>query len=208
MLKQQVNLYQPVFRKQQVQFSAASVMGVVLLMLVVLSGITSYSWWQKSELQSAQTRMAEMVAGLEIQVGELSQSIATPAINKMLEAELNALQENRRDGFKLLSALRTQSGGSKEGFSAFFEGLARHVHGGVWLTSVQISGGGQNLVLNGKTEEPAMVPQLLQRLRAERVFDGQTFQVMALKQQELDSGALLFALQTSVDDKPGAADGQ
>ncbi len=208
MLKQHVNLYQPVFRKQQVQFSMAGLMQVMLVMLIVLGGISFYSAWQVSELQSAQTRRSDMVVQLEQQVAELSESIVTPRINKMLEAELNALQDNRTDGFKLLNTLRTQRSGSKEGFSAFFEGLARQVREGVWLTSIQISAGGEDLVLNGKTLEPALVPQLLQRLRAETAFDGQTFQVMKLKQQKLDSSTLLFALQTTVDEESGVANGR
>jgi len=207
MLKQHVNLYQPVFRKPQVQFSAAGLMQVMSIMLVVLGSISFYSAWQIAELQSAQNQRSGMLAQLEQQVAELSESIVTPGVNKMLEAELIALQGDRTDGFKLLNTLRSQRSGRKEGFSNFFEGLARQVREGVWLTSIQISAGGEDLALNGKTLVPALVPQLLQRLRAEKAFDGQTFQVMKLKQQKLDSGTLLFALQTAVDEESGVANG-
>jgi len=209
MYSQQINLYQPVFRKQQVQFSANSLLLVLLVMLLCLAGVTTFSWWQGANLTVTHTSISGMVSQLESQVADLSKNIGKPRINRMLEAELNTLQKNQRDGFRLLGILRAQKTGSKEGFSPFFEGLARQVQKGIWLTSISIQSGGQELLLDGKTQEPALVPELLQRLKAESIFDGQTFQVMALKQQDKEEGqeqvrkALLFSLQTTVGENSG-----
>lgn len=219
MFSQQINLYQPVFRKQQVQFSASSLLIVVLFMLFCLTGITAFSLWQGNQLTRINKQLSGSVSELESQIETLSSSLVKPRINKLLESELNTVQVNKQDAFKLLGLLRAQKAGSKEGFSDFFIGLARQVNQGVWLTSISISAGGQALALSGKTREPALVPELLQRLKAEPVFKGQTFQVMELKQQQeteeamdqktimrLERDAHSFSLHTRVAGNGALAD--
>ena len=43
---QQVNLYQPIFRKQKKVFSARALVQAVVLVAVALGGIFGYSRWQ------------------------------------------------------------------------------------------------------------------------------------------------------------------
>lgn len=174
-MSQQVNLYHPIFRRQEKKFSArtmgqasAIVAGGVLL-LVALN--VWQAWNIRLEMTRVEARQASVLKRLEQTVREFpprpgSAELAAQAAQ--LEAILNASQQAqeilKRDAFR-----------ETQGYSAYLAALARQSVPGVRLTEIEITGAGRQLRLRGRTSQESMVLRYLQRLSSEKILAGLEF---------------------------------
>lgn len=196
MRRQQINLYQPVFRKQPVSFSFNMLLILMLLSILTMAGLYGLGGWQSAQL-------AEQLGASQVQRDKLEESVARiagqlpkPAVNKMLESELQQLINKRKSGFALLNTLKSRVAANRDGFSGIFEGLARHSFPELWFTHVAITEAGNSLTLKGKSLKPEWVPLLLKNLYQEPTFSGRSFQIVELVRQDEFSPALDFSLMT------------
>ncbi|MCW8906452.1 MAG: hypothetical protein OQL28_04320 [Sedimenticola sp.] len=196
MRRQQINLYQPVFRRQAVTFSLNVVLGLSLLSLLLMGALYGFAQWQSGNLQQQRAELEARHQELEQRVAEMAQKLPKPTVNKLLERELQQLVDRRRAGADLLNMLQTRIESNPEGFSGYVEGLARQSGPEVWLTRIQVADAGATLLLAGKTLQPEAVPRLLQQLQSEAAFAGKSFQVMELVRLDEFDPALEFKLQT------------
>lgn len=196
MKRQQVNLYQPIFRKTVVPYSFATLLWVIVLSVLFMGAIQAYGVWQHSSLKSELQAQQRRHETLQTQVADMEKRLPRPEANRMLEVELQGLVEKRKQGVALLNVLRTRMDGNDQGFSGYFEGLARQTAPGLWFTLIQIGDGGTHLAMEGNTLTPERVPGLLQKLEAEEAFAGKSFQVMQLRRQDEVSDSLSFNLST------------
>lgn len=120
-----------------------------------------------------------------------------PTRNKLLEGELKRLVAKRKSGFALLNTLQTRIAANKDGYSGYFEGLARQAFPEIWLTHITIIGSGEELSLRGRTLYPDGVPKLLKQLETEAAFAGKNFQIVQLDRADDPDQALTFKLLTS-----------
>src|SRR3989304_6203969 len=118
-MNQQINLYQPMFRKQKKIFSAATMLQICLFFIFVFAGLYAYELYRMTPIN-------EQVTNLK---GELQE----------LTAQLNKLKKQQMLSGKAL--------GNTSGFSGHLEAFARQRVEGAWLTRFAITGGGTaNLV--------------------------------------------------------------
>ena len=177
---QQINLYQPIFRREQKVFSAlamAQVTGAVLLMLLL-----AWAWgaWQAGRLGgdvSALKRQRDLQAR---QLEQLKQRYAVTAPSAALEQEKNRLAQMQAARAAALRALGSSVGGNRQGFSRHLAALARRPVPGVWFSSVRLEGGGTRVALKGHALRPQLVPQWVQAIAAEAEFTQREFEVFTL----------------------------
>ena len=174
-MSQQINLYSPIFRKQQKVFSATTMLqGVVLIVLVV--GVFYYTLSLHSSL--LEIRAADSSRQLQ---GELERLKAygareSPAErSKALAERKKALEAGLASQTLALKAFESGALGRTEGYAPLLRALARVSVEGVWLTRIQVAEGSGELSLMGRATHAELVPVYLERLRSEQALRGQTF---------------------------------
>lgn len=179
-LKQQINLYQPVFRQPKVSFSFSSLIGITGFLVLAMALATGYGTWQSRELEQGLERIESDRQNLSRELEQLRQQLPEPKESAQLKSEIDFLKRRRSDGYAMLDLLRKRLVGNQEGFSESFVALARQHQEELWLRRILLEQGGTRVELDGATVSADAVPRLLQRLASEKAFQGLDFQQVAL----------------------------
>lgn len=199
-ITQQINLYQPIFRKQPVAFSFWTGLLLSAIVITGMFAIYGFGKWQLQQMEGQLDSLHQRNSALKKDIAAIERKLPEPKINRLLERKITQLAERRKTGMALLNTLQSRMEGNPRGFSDYFEGLARQTETGLWFTRIDIKQGGRALNLSGETVQPELVPNLLQRLESEAAFNGKTFQVMKLKRGDSQEGDLEFSLITTSGD--------
>ncbi|MCW8943750.1 MAG: PilN domain-containing protein [Sedimenticola sp.] len=201
MRKQQINLFQPIFKKQTTAFSFNVLLIILGVTVLGMAATYGFSKWNTEKLKQDYLNAQARYESLEMDVSSMAEKLPVPQVNKLLESELNQLVEKRKTGFAMLNTLQTRIAANKQGFSGYFDGLARQSLTELWFTQITISEAGAHLTLKGKTLKPEWVPLLLKNLQDAPAFTGKHFQVVDLVRQEDNESQLAFSLMTAVRSK-------
>lgn len=195
-MKQQINLYLPIFRGEKQPFSAQTMLYALAGVAAVLMLYYGYASWSlgpmKKELASAQQQHNDALKRLET-LGQQAQANQKDAA---LEQEVARFTAERDAKQQVLNNLTGGGLGNTQGFSAQIEGLARQRVEGLWLTNISIGEGGASFSLNGGTLAPELVPVLLQALGKEPVFKGIEFKTLLMERSEQQPSRVNFTLRT------------
>lgn len=200
-MNQQINLYQPKFRRQEKVFSAMIMIQICCLFFVVLAIIYFYGQYQIKPMKIQLQKVNRDVASLRSKVNAYKAKIPNLSKSRLLENEVARTQKELQQREKVRAMLKQQELGNAIGFSGYLEALAREHVQGTWLTGVAIKNGGKELSLQGKTLSSELVPRYIQRLSKEDLLSGITFNVMELqrpKETEKPSGPGQTALDFNI----------
>ncbi len=171
-MSQQINLYNPIFLKQEKHFSAramAQALGIIALALVALY---AYALLQARQAdRTAQQHGAQLAAERE-QLAKLGAQLAGQGRSKVLEAQVARLEVEVAKRQATLEALGTNELGNTSGFSDFLAAFGRQAMPGVWLTGIGIAESGNGLVVSGRALRPELVPAYLGSLNTTRQWQG------------------------------------
>lgn len=200
-MRQQINLYQPMFRKQEKVFSTVTMLQISGLLVVVLAAIYGYSWWSFKPIEQELARVETEQRRLQQQIARVSAESPPPVRSRLLEQEVDRLSNELDRMQRVRHAIGGAVFGNQEGFSSFYEGLARQHVSGLWLTQVKLTQGGTRLVLAGKAISPELVPVYLQRLAGEQAFSGLSFNLLEMTRSEEDPSLIEFSVGTEREDR-------
>ncbi len=197
-MNQQINLYQPMFRKQKVVFSAMTMLQVSGFFLVLMSAIYAYQLIKLAPYEEQLTTIDKELEQLNRQIESLEEKIDTGG-SKLLLSEIAKLTTQLEQRELIAQILGSRSFGNAAGFSAYMESFARGHVEGTWLTNVNIKAGGSQLGLKGKTLSSELVPIYIQRLGEEERIKGSSFNVMEIARVEKEDGdiEINFLLRTN-----------
>lgn len=193
-MSQQINLYQPMFRKQKQIFSATTIVeiaGVFVLGLLIIYGFARY---QFSALENQIAGLDAQRATAISQLQSLSAQQTAPR-SRLLASELGDAETVHRQKLSQIQAFETRRVGNTRGFSAHLSGLARQRVDGLWLTHVLIRDGG--IELAGATESGELVPRYLARLGREEAFSGTEFASLELHRGLTEAEPISFMVTTA-----------
>jgi hypothetical protein len=203
-VNQQINLYQPIFRRQKAIFSALAmvqVWGIVVLMMVC---ITAYTTVRLSSLEKQLKEAQKYQAQTQRNVDQLKAQELGRTPSKLLESEVKRTQAELEERRQVAALLSGGALSNTRGFSAHFEGLARHHAAGSWLTEISLREGGNWINLRGVALAPEVVPVYLQNLLSAEAFAGLAFNVVNLQAAADDPGRILFEVGTA-EKEPGGS---
>ena len=198
-LVQQVNLYQPIFRKEHVAFSVNMLLLIILVASLGMTGIYGYAWWQNQQIQKLLATVEARNAHMVQQAGSMDDQLAKPGSEQELEHKLQLLGDKQKTRKDLLDKLTSQAAGNHVGFSDYLQGLGRQVLPGMWFRDIKVNEGGALLEFEGSVLQPELVPQLLKKLHNEPAFTGKAFRVIRLNRQDEGTGEIRFQLLTSAE---------
>jgi Tfp pilus assembly protein PilN len=180
---QQVNLYQPIFRKQRQIFSAVTMAQAAGVVAVALVGFYVYGLWQVLGLEAEVVQLEGREKAFTAQLARIDPTL-TSNRRAEVEQELKKLNATLLDQQRLIDVLRDQPLGTTEGFSGYLAALGRQHKPELWLTELAINGGTRALELTGRSVRAELVPEYLQTLGREPALAGQKFDKLEIGRDE------------------------
>ena len=173
-LYQQVNLFQPIFRRQKQIFSAATMAQATAVVAVALLTIYAYAVFQVRGLEAEALQLEGREKAQSTQLASLDPS-SSLARRREMELELERLNARLVEQQQLIDVLEEQPLGSAEGFSGYLAALGRRRSSGLWLTALSINGASAAIELVGESIRPELVPSYLLTLGEEEALAGLRF---------------------------------
>ena len=193
---QQINLYQPILRKQKKVFSASTLLLGNLIILLGLLLLYGYTMMQTRALQSQFDQATAQRNERQVKLQQLRLQYPTRQADAALPARLETARQRVRRQQTMYQAIQRYDDTPERRFSAQLQGLAQQVKSGMWLTDIQLQAG--HMRLQGQTRDAERVPLLVQALNQEAAFAGMTFDEVIIAREE--TGNLLgFVMNTRRD---------
>jgi hypothetical protein len=191
-MHQQVNLYQPVFRKQQKVFSAVTltqIAGGVLALLLVLFG---HARWSLAGMDAAAESLQKQHDHLRAQISALEQG-STPD-TAALDADIDQLTQTVAERRVLLNRFGELSLKRRNGFSSQFRILAEQQVRGLWLDGVTVDDEGR-IEIRGTALDPKLIPLYLQKIEAQPELSATPFATVSMTRADSQRPQIKFVLR-------------
>lgn len=197
---QQVNLYQPILRKQEKVFSAKTLLQGNLLVLVGLLALYAYTVVQTRGMQAQLTQVQQQRDEQTRQLAELVKQYPPKNKDADLKLRIEQAQASLQHRRRLLAAVDELGLDQDSGFSGHLTGLARQDLPQLWLQHIFLHQGKQ-VALKGSAFEAEQVAIYLQRLANEKAFSGTAFQQVEIARSEEHAGRVDFTLNTQAPEE-------
>jgi hypothetical protein len=169
-VRQQINLYQPIFSEQRKPLSALTIGIGLLVMVLVLAGIAVNASLAveklEFELESLQAQQAEQQSLFGTEPAEALETV---------EARVKQLDRLVNERGRALHVLQSGGAGTTVGFAPRLEALAKRHIDGLWIDSMSLSGVNGAMTLAGASFNPDLVPTYLGSLAQDKVLSGTRF---------------------------------
>lgn len=180
-MHQQINLYQPVFRRQHKVFSALTLVQILAAALILLLVLVVHARWTLAGLAATQHALAQQYAELQNRINTMAGGDAA-SDSQDLEQEIAQLGDAINQRHSLVEQFDRLMVQEQQGYARYFEALARERLPGLWITALQIGEGG-GIEIRGKALEPRLVPVFLRRLGRLPPFAKERFASVILQRE-------------------------
>lgn len=217
-MRQQINLFNPSFRKQRMVVSTMTVVYCTALTLLVLLAFQTYFNLQIKGLNE-ELRSAQNLATAQLAYVNRVKSDRTRKPSATLEADIAQMESELKLARESIETLNGGALGNQQGFAEYLRAFSRQSLNGLWLTGFTIAGGGE-ISIHGRTIQAELVPNYIQRLNREKVLQGRSFSSLNLSTPKAEPVAagqtkelkappryLEFSLMTA-EPQPGAGAGR
>jgi hypothetical protein len=174
-VRQQINLYQPIFRAQRRIFSSRAIAIGLAVIGVALAGFWAYGTWKVGRLEREVAEVAREDKLRAANLASASAAFAAQANPAQIESRIQSLSDELDRRARALAALRSGAAGTTEGFAARLEALARRRVDGLWLEGLSFGGSGRSMSVAGATIDSRLVPRYLEELQQEPALAGARF---------------------------------
>lgn len=199
MTTQQVNLFQPIFRKERKLLSFRVLWQACAAVLVVL--MMMYGWGMQQTLQM-KAELAQQEKQQQLftqQLGEVSAKLAEMKTDTVPQLMLANLERELVARQKVVDALTRVRDTYTQGVSTYLESFSRQMPKGVWLTGFTVQAGGDGLVIRGSSLKPELVPTFLDKLSTENTLVGTQFALLQIQRETPDTTFVDFTVTTSTE---------
>lgn len=189
---QNLNLYQPlqVATDGRPASRRLLLVAVLLLLAILLDG--GWQLWRLQQLQAELHSAQRAAAQAEAELASQRKDFREPQADPRLPPQLAALEAENRQLQRLGEHLQVLLGERSAGFSPALDALAERHLGGVWLSTIRLEQGGQELLLEGASQQPELLPGYLDSLGRSTAFAGRQFARFDLDRDA--AGVLRFRL--------------
>jgi hypothetical protein len=168
-VRQQINLYQPIFSENRGSLSATTVAWAMLALVAILTAFSV----------NASLRVKKLAAEVEVLRAQQTEQEALLGAEKespaAVEARVKRLERLVNERGRGLEVLQSGAAGTTLGFAPRLEALARRHVEGLWIDAMHLSGTNGAMTLSGATLNPDMVPTYLHSLAQDKVLAGTRF---------------------------------
>ncbi|BBP04007.1 hypothetical protein TPL01_16140 [Sulfuriferula plumbiphila] len=188
-MSQQINLYNPLFRRQKKYFSTVTMLQALGLTLLGSLLVYGYAWYRTSELEQRSLQTAESYQATQVRLAQATAAFGPRQPSKLLQDEIVRTDGQVKARRQIIDLLGKGELGNTQGFSEYLRALSRQTLGGLWITGFHVSGTGSDMAINGRTLQPELVPVFINRLKKEPVLAGKTFSMLEMSLPEAGKAA-------------------
>jgi len=192
---QQINLFQPIFRKERKVFTAATMVQFLGLLFLMLLAYYAALLWQFNGLDDSLTQVRSQHEFLGEQL-RLIEASADPARVSALEGEIENLRQQLASREEVDQKVNVLLENQLHGFSDIFDALARQRIDGLWLTEIHISEGGTVMELRGRSQIADLVPNFLEFLARQPSLDPIAFSQVEIERDPEKATEVNFSLES------------
>jgi hypothetical protein len=186
-VSQQINLYQPIFRKEEKKFSTVAMFQAMGLVVVGVVAIYAYTWWQIGTLKSELKRAEQQHTMANKRLADATEKFGQRAGKASLDGEIARMEGEIVAKQRIQEILQRGIFSNTQGFSDYFVSFSRQHIPGVWLTGFDITGAAEQMTLAGRSTNPELVPRYMQKLSAEKTLSGIEFRVFQMNRPAADA---------------------
>ena len=180
-MSQQINLFNPIFLKQEKLFSAVTMAQALGLILLGLAALTAYSAYQSASLNIQGVASATQLALTQAQLAKVSAEFGPRQKSKLIEDDIQKAEAETKSLQQVFDILQKGEFGNTKGYAEYLRAFSRQILGGVWLTGFAIYGAGNEIGLQGRALQPELVPAYISRLKREPVMQGKSFATLEMQ---------------------------
>src|ERR1700690_2562901 len=183
-MRQQINLFNPIFLKQKKTFSAVNMLDALAVLLVGVALFYGYASIETLNLDRQSVETARQYYQSKMRLSEASARYAPKKADAALAAEAETLQAQVDARRATLRDLGGGAPGGGAGYAEYMRALARQSIAGLWLTGFSVGKGGVEMEISGRALHPELVPTYIQRLAQEQVMHGRAFDSLSMTQRD------------------------
>lgn len=180
-MSQQINLFNPVFRKQGFSYASATAMLYGVGIAVAFAALGAV--YEDYQLRAVQTR-AQAADQAYKEATSLHDKLAAEQARQKPDARLETeivMQDAQLKGRReIIETLKSGAVGNTRGFSEYMRAFSRQSINGLWLTGFDIAG--NELALQGRALSADLVASYLKQLNREQALQGRQFAAMRISQ--------------------------
>lgn len=182
-MSQQINLFNPIFLKQEKIFSARTMVQALAVIGLGLVLVSAFASWQVARLQEEVRRSEARLRAEEARLAEARSQLAARKPRAGLEAEVQQAQQALETRQAVLALLEKGVLGESVGAGAYLRALARQHLEGLWLTGFELSG--RDMTLAGRALRADLLPDYLRRLGRDDAFRGRSFASLMIERPKV-----------------------
>lgn len=190
-MQQTINLFDHLTKRETIAVSSQHIViaaMVTLVAVLLVSLVSVYNARQDITLVQQAERDNER---LQAQLSELRAESSNDSKNMQRTRRL--LKQRRQ----ILHSLSNQQHDIGLGFSDHLAGLGRQQLKGLWLSSIELRAGGEEISLKGAMKHATLLPRYLQDLGKEPAFSGLRFQLMKIENSEASRDHMQFEISVA-----------
>ena len=192
-MHQQINLFQPVFRKQRKVFSATTLAQIAAAVLVLLIAILGHVRWTLAGMGRSAEALQQQHDHIRQQIRSLEAAYQTPD-TEALDSEIEQLMTDIYQRNSLLVQFDQLVIQHRSGFAGQFRALAEQHVPGLWLEGVTVNGNGQ-IEIRGISLDAKLVPVYLQKLQKQQDLSATPFETVSMNRTAVDKPQIQFVLR-------------
>lgn len=174
-MSQQINLFNPIFRKQKKYFSSVTMLQALAIICVACALLAVDAARRTRALRIQATTIDALLLARQERLAEFRVRYAPRQKSATLSAEIAGAQLELAMLANAQATVTRGGFGDTRGFSSYFRAFARQSVDGLWLTGLTIASGGSQLGVQGNTLQAELVPLYMRRLASEPVMQGKAF---------------------------------
>ncbi|VAW76894.1 hypothetical protein MNBD_GAMMA14-1820 [hydrothermal vent metagenome] len=192
-MHQQINLFQPLFRKQQKVFSATTLVQIVGAVTVLLLIFLGHARWTLANMEATANNMQKQYIQLQRQVSTLQAVLNTPD-TEALDNEIEQLRIRIDTHKALLAHFEPPVTENQRGFYSRFRLLAEQNISDLWLEGITMEGNG-HIEIRGSTSAARQVPAYIQHLSKQPELSSARFETVQLIRPDIKQSRFRFSLR-------------
>jgi hypothetical protein len=200
-VKQQINLYLPRFRPEQLsaamQLLVKSLAGALVFLLLVSILLMSSRLILQSQLEQSKQDQLMLTAELDGALAQMPNLSVDNTLLEKIENQKELLKKQKR----VISFLRQDSINDKASFTPLVEQLSQQSVEGVWLSRFEVNNYGKDIQLYGYAKTPDKVSKYLSMLGENEAYQGRVFKQIEVKRGKKSWSEFFLSTQELKDDE-------
>lgn len=179
-MTQQINLINPALRKKRDLLTAVPLLSALGIILVVLMVVSTLARQEADGIQAEAGKYDTQLKDAQARQQALAMAVSNLNADPLLEQELVMARTMLDLNEEVLAILEGGSLGASKGFAEFMRGFARQVPSDLWLVGFSMNSVTGDMEIRGRTLKSTALPDYIQRLNTEPVFQGRSFSSLTM----------------------------